>query len=140
MTAIFDLMDQESNKVMLHVFIFGHTAVATTVYTNDARAYRGIPFNHETEMHSLSKYVKGDVNAKGIEFLWSMVKRGHNGRFHMLSPKHLDRHDKELAGRHNLRECDTLDIVLTVAEDGIAKLLCYEDLIVYNGLSSGARS
>ena len=140
MTAIFGLMDREKNKVMLHFFDFGHTAVGTTLNTNDARSFREIPFNHETVMHSLSKYMKGDVNTNGIEFLWSMMERAHNGSFHMLSPKHLDQYDKELAARHNLRKCDTLNIMSTVVGDGIGELLCYEDLIVDNGLSSGARS
>ena len=38
-----------------------------------------------------------------------MLKRGHYGTFHKLSPKHLDRNSQEFAGRHNLREQDTID-------------------------------
>ena len=38
-----------------------------------------------------------------------MLKSNHTGTFHKLSPKHLDRYVQEFAGRHNLRESETLD-------------------------------
>ena len=50
---------------------------------------------------------QGHTNA--IESFWSMLKRGHYRTFHKLSPKHLDRNSQEFAGRHNLREQDTID-------------------------------
>ena len=90
--------------------------------------------------HSLSEYVKGDVHTNGIESLWSMLKRAHKGTFHKLSPKHLDRYVQEFAGRHNVREQDTIEQMAAVADGMDGKRLTYERLIAANGLESGARS
>lgn len=61
------------------------------------------------------------------------------GTFHNISPKHLDRYVHEFAGKHNIRESDTLaQMGDTVARLVGRNLLC-RDLIADNGLSSGAR-
>ena len=79
--------------------------------------------------HSLSQYVKGDVHTNGIESLWSMLKRAHKGTFHKISPKHLDRYVQEFAGRHNLREQDTIDQMAAISDGMTGKRLTYKDLI-----------
>ena len=38
-----------------------------------------------------------------------MLKRAHKGTFHRLSAKHLQRYVSEFAGRHNIRDLDTID-------------------------------
>ena len=110
------------------------------MYSDDARAYEGMPFDHETVTHSLSEYVRGDIHTNGIESLWSMLKRAHTGTFHKLSPKHLDRYVQEFAARHNLREADTIDIMVSVTDGMDGKRLRYRELIADNGLESGART
>lgn len=37
------------------------------------------------------------------------MKRAHKGVYHKMSAKHLRRYTTEFAGRHNLREKDTVD-------------------------------
>ena len=69
-----------------------------------------------------------------------MLKRAHKGTFHKLSPKHLDRYVQEFAGRHNVREQDTIDQMAAVTDGMEGKRLTYPDLIAANGLASGARS
>ena len=56
------------------------------------------------------------------------------------SPKHLDRYITEFAGRHNIRELDTIDQMQAVARGMRRKRLRYADLISDNGLESGARA
>ena len=68
-----------------------------------------------------------------------MLKRANMGVYHKPSPKHLQRYVQEFAGRHNVRESDTIDLMAPVVAGMIGKLLCYRDLIAYNGLNSGAR-
>ena len=128
-----------TDKATLQGFVAEHAAPGATVYSDDASAYEGIPFDHATVKHALSEYVKGDVHTNGIESLWSMLKRAHKGTFHKISPKHLDRYVQEFAGRHNLRDSDTIDIMGSVAAGMEHKRLRYQDLIADNGLSSGAR-
>ena len=60
--------------------------------------------------------------------------------FHKISPKHLNRHVRKLAGKHNERSRDPLDIMRHVIVGLVGKRLMYRQLIAGNGLSSGARS
>ena len=69
-----------------------------------------------------------------------MLKRAHKGTFHKLSPKHLDRYVQEFAQRHNVREQDTIEQMVTVCNGMESKRLKYDDLIACNGLDSGTRA
>ena len=129
-----------TDKNTLQGFVKDHAAPEATVYTDDAGAYESLPFDHAVIKHSLSEYVKGDAHTNGIESLWSMLKRAHKGTFHKLSPKHLDRYVQEFAGRHNVREQDTIDQMASLRNGMEGKRLRYRTLIADNGLDSGARA
>ena len=131
---------RSTDKSTLQGFVAEHAASGATVYSDDASAYEGMPFDHATVKHALSEYVKGDVHTNGIESLWSMLKRAHKGTFHKFSAKHLDRYVQEFAGRHNDRESDTLDQMAHVVQGLMGKSLPYQELKAFNGLSSGARA
>ena len=150
-TAVVGMKDRSTNQVAAKVvestdsntlqgFVKDHATPGATVYTDEASAYESLPFNHATVKHSLSQYVKGDAHTNGIESLWSMLKRAHKGIFHKLSPKHLNRYVQEFAGRHNIRELDTLKQIASICARMEGKRLRYQDLIADNGLASGARS
>ena len=139
--------NQVSAKVMrssegetLQGFVKEKAAPGATVYTDEAPAYRGIPFDHETVRHSVAEYVKGQAHTNGVESFWSTLKRAHKGTFHKISPKHLNRYVKEFEGKHNLREADTLAQMTAVAAGLVGRRLMYRQLIEDNGLPSGARS
>ncbi len=149
-TAVVGAKDRDSNQVAAKVvhatdketlqgFVKRHAAKGAKVYTDDASAYASMGFDHATVKHSLSEYVKGDIHTNGIESLWSMLKRAHKGTFHKLSPKHLDRYVQEFAGRHNVRELDTIDQMKSLRSGMDRKRLAYKALIRDNGLASGAR-
>ena len=149
-TAVVGAKDRRSNRVSAKVvnstdqptlqgFVVANVEDGAKVYTDDHGGYEGLP-NHESVRHSLSEYVKGDVHTNGIESFWSMLKRAHKGTFHKLSPKHLDRYVQEFAGRHNLREQDTIDQLAAIRGGMEGKRLRYRALIADNGLASGARS
>ena len=150
-TAAIGAKDRATNKVAAKVvrstdketlqgFVSDYAAPGATVYSDDAKAYRSLPFTHVAVKHSLSEYVKGDVHTNGIESLSSMLKRAHKGTFHKLSPKHLDRYVQEFAGRHNIREQDTADQLATIGDGMNGKRLRCRQLIADSGLDSGARA
>ena len=57
--------------------------------SDDAAAYKGIPFDHASVRHSVGEFVDGMVHTNGIESFWSMLKRAHKGVYHKMSAKHL---------------------------------------------------
>ncbi len=149
--AVVGVKDRESGRVAaqrisqtdataLQGFVRHHAAPGATLYTDEAKAYKGMPeFDHEAVNHSVGKYVWEMAHTNGLESFWSMLKRGYQGTFHKFSEKHLDRYVRELSGRHNIRPRDTLDMMRSVVIGMVGKRLRYRDLIADNGLSSGAR-
>ncbi len=59
--AVVDGTDAET----LQGFVKDHAANGATVYTDDHKGYRGMPFEHETVKHSISEYVDGMVHVNG---------------------------------------------------------------------------
>ena len=113
----------------LQGFVADNADANAKIYTDDAKAYNGLPFDHETVKHSVSEYVREQAHTNGIESFWSMLKRAHKGTFHKISHKHLDRYVAEFAGRHNVRELDTETQMERIVENMEGKKLPYRDLI-----------
>lgn len=144
-TAVAGIKDRETKQVRAKVaeqvdsrtlipFVEENAEVGAKVYTDDAHAYKALPtplnqISHESVQHSMLEYVRGDVHTNGIESFWSMLKRAHKGRFHKLSPKHLNRYVQEFAAKHNIRELDTLAQMEIVAKGFEGKRLTYDRLI-----------
>ena len=120
---------ESANKPTLHGFVSGHVAVGATVYTDEATAYEGMPFEHEAVKHSAGEYVREMAHTNGMESFWSMLKRGHKGVYHKMSGKHLQRYVNEFSGRHNIRYMDTLDQMADIARGFVGKRLLYRELI-----------
>ena len=58
-----------------------------------------------------------------------MLKRGYQGTFHHMSPKHLHRYIDEFEGRHNDRPSDTIQQMSHMVQGMEGKRLRYSDLI-----------
>ena len=139
-TAVVGAKDRKTNKVKAKVventdaktlqkFVADSAADGATVYTDDAKAYKGMPFDHESVRHSVGEFVDGMAHTNGIESFWSMLKRAHKGVYHKISAKHLQRYVDEFAGRHGIRERDTLDQMGSVVVGMAGKRLSYRDLV-----------
>ena len=149
-TAVIGIKDRTTNQVRAEVitetdaetlqdFVEENTEEDATVYTDDARAYKGIDRAHESVRHSISEYVRGMAHTNGIESFWSMLKRAHDGTFHKISPKHLQRYVSEFAGKHNIRDSGTLAQMRDTVARLIGQRLLWRDLVACNGLSNAAR-
>ena len=119
-TAVVGAKDRKTNKIKAAVvkatdaktlqgFVLATAIAGATVYTDDAAAYKGMPFEHASVRHSVGEYVDGMAHTNGIESFWSMLKRAHKGVYYKISAKHLQRYVNEFAGRHGIRELGTLD-------------------------------
>ena len=139
-TAIVGAKDRKTNKIKAAVvkatdaktlqgFVVAAALAGATVYSDDAAAYKGMPFDHASVRHSVGEYVDGMAHTNGIESFWSMLKRAHKGVYHKISPKHLQRYVNEFSGRHGVRELDTTDQMGVVAARMVGKRLSYRELI-----------
>ena len=148
--AVIGMKDRATNEVRAEVitetdaetlqdFVEENTEEDAKVYTDDAKAYKGVEREHEAVKHSVSEYVRGQAHTNGIESFWSMLKRAHAGTFHKISPKHLDRYVREFAGKHNVRDSGTLAQMRDTVARLVGRNLLYHDLIACNGLSNAAR-
>lgn len=85
--------------------------------------------DYESTNHSVGQWVNGMAHMNGVESLWAMFKRTFHGTYHHMSKKHLNRYVEQFAGKHNLRELDTIDQMQVVIAGMIGKRLLYKDLI-----------
>ena len=118
-----------TDKETLQGFVADHAVHGATVYTDDHKSYRGLPFEHETVKHSVSEYVNGQAHTNGIESFWALFKRGYYGTYHQMSRKHLQRYVNEFTGRHAARELDTADQMAQIVRRMEHKRLSYKALI-----------
>ena len=155
-TAVVGAKDRSTNQVRAEVvshtdsetligFVEKNATEGATIYTDDSPSYDRLPtlqneFYHETVKHSVGEYVRLKAHTNGVESFWSMLKRAHKGTFHKISPKHLNRYVQEFAGKHNVRELDTLGQMQDTVLRLVGRNLLRVDLIADNGLSSTARS
>ena len=150
-TAVAGIRDRETGEVRaqmvertdgetLRGFVEGNTARTATVFTDEARAYRGLDRDHRTVNHGAGLYVGEDgESTNSLESIWAEVKRANIGTFRKMSPKHTQRYLDEFTGRLNTRELDTLDHMAVIARGLVGKSLPRDLLISDNGLSNHAR-
>jgi transposase-like protein len=139
-TPVVGIKDRETNQVKaqvvpstnrptLQAFVTENTTPETIVYTDEASAYSGLPREHVAVKHSVGEYVREQAHTNGLESFWSVLKRGFNGTFHHISPKHLHRYIGEFSGRHNDRPSDTIEQMTHMVQAMEGKRLRYADLI-----------
>ena len=120
---------EATDKPTLQDFVIRHTEPGTTVYTDEARAYQGIPRPHESVSHGASEYVRGMAHTNGMESHWAMFDRGIYGTYHHVSVKHLGLYTTEFDGRHNCRPLDTEEQMVVLAQGSAGRRMRYEDLV-----------
>ena len=90
----------------------------STIFTDEFHTYDKIKllgYQHQRVNHGSEVYVMGDAHTNTIEGFWSLLKRGINGVYHAVSPKHLQKYVNEYAFRYNHRK-DDKPMFLTVLE------------------------
>ena len=84
-----------------------HIDVDATVYTDEHMPYRTLPkigYKHESVNHGAKEFVNGMASTNTAESFWSHLKRGIDGIYHHVSPKHLQMYCDEYSYRWNTRE------------------------------------
>ncbi len=121
-------INKQDAPAMIHANVCYEEGV---VMTDAAYVYKnlGEHYEHHIVNHSIGEYVRGQAHTNGIESFWATLKRGYKGTYHYMSPKHLSRYITEFAGRHNVRDYDTLVQMEMLARGFIGNGLRYKDLI-----------
>lgn len=122
---------ERTDSITLKSFVHDNVQTGSNVFTDEHRGYKGLDdsFNHQSVKHSVGEYVNGMVHTNGIESFWAMLKRGYKGTYHKMSSKHLSRYVVEFAGRHNVRDVDTIAQMTLLAKGLDGKRLRYNDLV-----------
>jgi transposase-like protein len=84
-----------------------HIDINATVYTDEHMPYRTLPkigFKHESVNHGVKEFVNGMASTNSAEGFWSHLKRGIDGIYHHVSPKHLQKYCDEYTYRWNTRD------------------------------------
>ncbi len=82
-------------------------SIGARVATDEAKAFHNLReygYAHGTVNHAAKEYVRGEVHTNTIEAFWSWLKRGVNGTYVWVSPKHLPKYLGEFEYRFNLRK------------------------------------
>ncbi len=87
-------------------FIRASIKQGTAIQTDESRIYNRVQreFPHEFVNHSKFEYARAGVTTNTIEGFWSHLKRGIDGIYHHVSPKHLQAYCNEYAYRYNSRK------------------------------------
>ncbi len=148
--TVVGIKDRGTNQFQLQVVTdtTGETLVAfvnstskedAVTYTDDFRGYQMLKrAAHETVKHSVGEYVNEEAHINGMEFFWTLLKRGYYGTYHRMSPKHLQRYVNEFVGRHNIRDLDTIKQMESIAKGFDGKRLTYKMLTRKTKLNSTA--
>lgn len=115
----------------LRGFVREHTEAGAQVYSDGHAAYQPLEgeYKHAAVQHSAGTYVIEQAHTNGIESFWAMLKRGYTGTFHHFSEKHLQRYVNEFAGRHNIRDLDTITQMAILSRGMVGKRLPYAELV-----------
>ena len=121
-----------ASGVLLRGMVTETVKEGVVVYTDQNRSYEGLVkknYKHESVNHGVGEYIRGKAHTNGVESFWSMLKRGHTGVYHKMSPKHLQRYIDEYVGRHNARPLSTMTQIELTFKGMNGKRLRYKELI-----------
>ncbi len=119
---------KEVNSATLKPILQEQIAKSASLFTDEATYYQWVKSEfagHETITHSIKEYVRGDVTVNACENYFSIFKRGLNGVYRHVSPKHLKRYACEFDARYNSRSMSDLERTEKVAKGAAGKRLTY---------------
>ncbi len=110
-----------------------HVAKDARLMTDESFIYRGLGSTfeggHETVMHSVGEYARGEAHTNTIEGFFALLKRGLIGTFHSVSRKHLHRYLAEFQFRYNARAMEDGERTAIAIRKAQFKRLTYREQV-----------
>lgn len=142
-TAVIGIMDEDGDVRATPIsdttaktvqgYVVANVPRGASVITDEFAGYRGLNskgYVHHTVNHSAGEYVRHFcIHTNGIESFWALLKRGHYGIYHYMSPKHLHRYVNEFSFRQNTAQDGTMSFIDQTISRMIGKRLTYKGLI-----------
>ncbi len=127
---IYAEVTKDTSAATLHRIIGERVSEDASLYTDDFAAYRGANVRHHGVVrHSVGEYVNGHASTNGIESFWSLLKRGHYGTYHVMSPFHLGRYVDEFAYRQSGLDMTTQKYMDETLKAATGRTMPYRRLI-----------
>jgi len=122
---------KNSRSNTLQPLIRKNVEIGSTVYSDEHVGYIGLEndFNRGAVKHWKQEYVRGSIHTNTIEGYWSQMKRGIDGTYHHVSPKHLDRYGDEFSFRYNTRDFTIEERFNLAISNSIGRRLTREGLV-----------
>lgn len=148
-SVVFGMVERGGRAKMKHVKSSGSRVllpqvqasvkVNSTVYSDEWGAYKTLPklgYPHKTVKHYNLEFKRGNAHTNTVEGLWSHFKRGIDGIYIHVSPKHLQKYCSEYEYRYNTRDLTDIDRFSQWFGYSLCRLR-YNDLI---GVKSAGKS
>lgn len=122
---------ENAKAYTLQGLVRSHVAPGSTVYTDEAAAYRDLQgsYKHHTVNHGAGQCAQHfDNHTNSIESVRALLKRQIIGIHHWVSPKHLDRYVAEMSWRFNARAMGKGERFNALIEQAVGRLT-YKELI-----------
>ncbi len=120
----------DTSTKTLHRIIGERVSQDASLYTDDLASYRGANVReHGVVHHSVGEYVNGKASTNGIESFWALLKRGHYGTYHMMSPRHLGRYVDEFSYRQSDLDMTTQEYMDETLKASSGRTMPYRRLI-----------
>jgi transposase-like protein len=104
----------------------------THLMTDAGQQYRNLGhefLSHEYVNHTANEYVRGEVTTNQAESFFAQFKRSHDGTFHNVSRKHLDRYAQEFAFRWNTSKQSDHQRAMQIIDNAAGRRLTYRPVI-----------
>ncbi|RKR81941.1 transposase-like protein [Mucilaginibacter gracilis] len=140
-TTVFGMYERETGKVRAMVIsrqefrslariVTYNIQPGSTLMTDDWSGYNALDkmYTRHSIDHGKWIYADGDITTNRVENFWSHFKRGLNGTYISVSPRHLNKYVKEFEFRFNNRNFDVQQQINNVLSIGNVRLK-YKELI-----------
>jgi len=115
--VVFGMVERGGRAKVKHVKLAGsrvlipaivnNVKATSRIFSDEARVYGKLAvwgYNHDTVIHSVHEYVRGNTHTQNVENLWSNMKRGIKGVYRHVDAKYLQAYVDEYAFRYSHRK------------------------------------